>query len=144
MIITEHIEVNRRVLESGGFSDVRCGRYMGCLVAVKRLRIAEHDNFVEIRKVSINDISSAARDTVSNIPLQRFCKMVILWGTLSHPNVLKFTGVRGDMEEPQFTTVSEWMAHGNIMDYIKHHYVNRLELVCDLTSPAAPFTKMQK
>ena len=33
------------------------------------------------------------------------------------------------MEKGQFATVSEWMEHGNIMDYIKNNHANRLELV---------------
>ena len=30
----------------------------------------------------------------------------------------------------QFAMVSEWMIHGNIMEYIKKNATNRLELVC--------------
>ena len=60
---------------------------------------------------------------------QQFCKEVILWNSLSHPNVLKLKGVVGDMEQYQFATVSEWMMHGNIMEYIRKNATNRLELV---------------
>ena len=73
------------------------------------------------------------------IPLQQFCKEIVLWSTLSHPNVLKLTGVWGDMEKGQFITVSEWMAHGNIMEYLKKNPVNRLELVRDSTSLPTQF-----
>ena len=59
----------------------------------------------------------------------------MLWSTLSHPHVLKLKGVYGDMESRIFTTVSEWMARGNIMGFIKKNHVNRLELVRDFTSP---------
>ena len=69
------------------------------------------------------------RDAISTFPPQRFCKEVVLWGTLSHPNVLKLAGVYGDMAKGQFTTVSEWMEHGNIMEYIDKNHTNRLELV---------------
>ena len=75
------------------------------------------------------------------ILIQRFCKEVVLWGTVSHPHVLRFTGVCGDMGKGQFVTVSEWMEHGNIMDYIRINHVNRLELVCDFAFPVAPFAK---
>ena len=60
---------------------------------------------------------------------QQFCKEAILWNSLSHPNVLKLVGVLGDMEQYQFATVSEWMVHGNIMEYIRKNDTNRLELV---------------
>jgi len=38
-------------------------------------------------------------------------------------------GVVGDMGQYQLTTVSEWMMHGNIMEYIRKNATNRLELV---------------
>ena len=33
------------------------------------------------------------------------------------------------MEKAEFTIVSEWMANGNIMEYIQKNAVNRLQLV---------------
>ena len=59
MMITGKIEVEDKILPSGGFADVRCGRYMGHLVAVKTLKVVEHDDFMKIRKVSITDTFSA-------------------------------------------------------------------------------------
>ena len=59
MIITERIELTDKILASGGFADVKSGRYMGHLVAVKTLRVSEQDDFPRIRKVSINDILPA-------------------------------------------------------------------------------------
>jgi serine/threonine protein kinase len=154
MIITDKIEASDEILASGGFADirsttlasggfadVRCGRYMGRLVALKTLKVPEQGDLLKIRKVSINNIFPAARDAVSTIILQQFCKEVILWNTISHPNVLKLAGVQGDMEDGQFVTVSEWMAHGNIMEYIKTNHVNRLELVRDFIFPTLPSLK---
>ena len=60
---------------------------------------------------------------------QRFCKEVILWSTLNYPNVLKLVGVQEGMETGKFVAVSEWMGHGNIIEYIKKYPVNRLDLV---------------
>ena len=136
MIITEKIEVSDGILASGGFADVRCGKYMGRLVAVKTMRVAEHGDFLKVRKVSIDEIFRVAWNAASIliIILQRFCKEVVLWNTLSHPNILKLVGVQGDMGKGQFVTVSEWMAHGNIMGYIKKNRTNRLELVRNFTS----------
>ena len=73
--------------------------------------------------------------------LQRFYKEIISWGTLSHPNILKLIGAREDTRERQFVTVSEWMVHGTIMEYIENHPSNRLELVRDLATPATSFTQ---
>jgi hypothetical protein len=58
MIITDKIEASGKILVPGSFSDVRCGEYMGRLVAVQKMRITKHDDFPKIRKVSIGDILS--------------------------------------------------------------------------------------
>ena len=100
---------------------------MGHLVAVKTLKDSA---FGDSRmKVSISETSPATQNAISTDLFQLFCKQVVLWSTLSHPNVLELVGVQGDMEKGQFVTVSEWMMHGNIMDYIKENHANRLELV---------------
>ena len=50
------------------------------------------------------------------------------WKTLQHPNILPLIGVI--MSETQFAMVSDWMADGNINDFVKAHPdANRLELV---------------
>ena len=138
---SEWIEVSDEVLASGGFADVRSGRYMGQLVAVKTMRIAAQDDFLKMRKVSINFAFSATWDVALTIMLQRFCEEVILWSMLSHPNVLGLVGVQGDMEKGPFVTVSEWMVRGDIMQYIRNGHVNRLELVRDFTFPATSSTR---
>jgi hypothetical protein len=51
-----------------------------------------------------------------------------MWRTLRHPNVLPLIGVM--MSESQFAMISDWMADGNICDYVKKYpSVNRIELV---------------
>ena len=70
--------------------------------------------------------------------------MVILWSTLSHPNILTLVGAQEDLEKRRLITVSERMMHGNIVQYIDTNHVNRLELVGDFTIPATPFTKIQR
>jgi len=59
---------------------------------------------------------------------QRFCKEVIAWKSLHHPNVLSLLGVT--MIRNRFVMVSEWMVYGNINEFVKKYAgVNRLELV---------------
>lgn len=48
---------------------------------------------------------------------------------MSHPNILKLVGVLGGFTECRLATVSEWMTHGNIMQYIRNNATNRLKLV---------------
>lgn len=51
-----------------------------------------------------------------------------MWKILQHPNVLPLLGAT--MCNRQFAMVSEWMANGNIVEFIKSHGdANRFELV---------------
>ena len=110
---------------SGGFADVKQGKCGIATVAVKILRVAVKDDFEKIRRVS----GLRSGRIPPTFFFQQFCKEVILWNSLSHPNVLKLVGVLATMDQARFTTVSEWMAHGNIMEYIRKHAANRLDLV---------------
>ena len=50
------------------------------------------------------------------------------WKTLRHPNILPLMGVV--MADTQFGMVSEWMANGNINEFVKvYENVDRLGLV---------------
>jgi len=62
MVIAGGIEVSDQIHPSGGFGDIRTGRYMGRFVAVKTLKVAAQDDCLEIRKVSISDVVSGKRD----------------------------------------------------------------------------------
>lgn len=54
MIITETIEISDEIFASSGFADVRPGKYLGYLVAVKTMRVAAQDDLPKIRKVRVN------------------------------------------------------------------------------------------
>ena len=144
LMITDKIEVSDNILASGGYADVRTGTYLGALVAVKTVRVEEQDGFMKIRKVSIYGRSPSYLHATLTVVCQQFCKEVILWNALSHPNVLKLVGVYGDMNKGEFITISEWMAHGNVMQYITNNHVNRLELVRGFVVPQIPLLKCDK
>ncbi|KAF9783534.1 hypothetical protein BJ322DRAFT_1022173 [Thelephora terrestris] len=97
MMIVEKIKVEDEILPSGGGSG-----HMGHTVVVRILRTAATEDLRNIRK--------------------HFCREAILRNSLSHPHVLKLMGVYGDMERGQFITVTEWMVHGNVMDFIAKNY----------------------
>ena len=60
--------------------------------------------------------------------VQRFCKQVIMWKCLHHPNVLPLLGVI--VSGGHIAMVSEWMTNGNINEFVgAHRDVNRFELV---------------
>ena len=81
----------------------------------------------QLEKWVVLDLSHVSAD--SPCPVQRFCKEVVGWKSLRHPNVLPLLGV--DMDETRFVTVSEWMVHGDIHEFMRANVdADRLELVC--------------
>jgi hypothetical protein len=56
MVITDRIDVEKEILASAGYSDVRCGTYLGERVAVKTLKVTMQDDVLKFRKVSIGAV----------------------------------------------------------------------------------------
>ncbi|KAF9642199.1 kinase-like protein [Thelephora ganbajun] len=99
----------------GGFADVWKTRYDDREVAAKVLRTSLRSNYERIRKRFF----------------QRFCREVLTWKALRHPNVLPLLGVT--MTETQFVMVSEWMVKGNINEFVKEDSnADRLGLLGDV------------
>ena len=48
---------------------------------------------------------------------QRFCREVVGWKTLCHPNVLPLLGAT--MSENRFVIVSEWVVKGSINEFVR-------------------------
>ena len=61
MMIAEKIEVSDEARASGGFVDVRSGRYMGHLVAVKTTKVPAQHDLLQMRKVGTGAIILANR-----------------------------------------------------------------------------------
>lgn len=110
---------------SGGFADLRRGALKGRYVTVKTLRVYESDDSGRIRKVG-NQATSFHQFTHT---VQRFCKEVAIWKNLSHPNILSLIGVPDTLEDGRFSMVSEWMANGNIVEYVRSNAGNHIKLV---------------
>ncbi|KAF9779225.1 kinase-like domain-containing protein [Thelephora terrestris] len=95
-------------LYRGGFADVWKGQFQGSDVAVKVLRLYATTDFAKVAS--------------------RFCKEVVAWNSLRHPNVMSLLGAT--MDGDGFAMVSEWMTNGNIKEFVKAHWeVNRFELL---------------
>ncbi|KAF9642628.1 kinase-like protein [Thelephora ganbajun] len=91
----------------GGFADVVKCEYRGREVAVKALRVYNND---------------------SQGIIHRFCKEVITWRVLRHPNVLPLLGAT--MANNRFAMMSEWMTNGNINQFVTTYPdANRFELL---------------
>jgi len=111
----------------GGFADVWKGRHNGLVVAAKALRVYTTSDLDRIRKVCFPDLDVFVTERVASA-YQRFCKEVMIWKSLDHPNVLPLLGVT--MTWNRFVMVSEWMENGNINSFVKAHPdTNRLKLV---------------
>jgi len=112
---------------SGGFSNVRMGVFKGKDVAVKTLRVSKMDDRARVRKVGKQITSSRSGSLIRGT--QNFCKEVVAWKNLSHPNVLNLIGVPDTLEDGRFSMVSEWMVNGNITEYVRSHAGNHPKLV---------------
>ncbi|KAF9648265.1 kinase-like protein [Thelephora ganbajun] len=110
-LLSDKFDLSGLPRASGGFADVRRGVFKGKDVAVKSLRVSEVDDKARIRK--------------------HFCKEVAMWKNLFHPNVLNLIGVPDTLEDGRFSMVSEWMANGNIMEYVRSNASNHLKLLAD-------------
>ena len=103
------------------------GEHEGTAVAVKVLKVFEANDLVRIKRVGF-PISQRARADRLVPTTQRFCKEAMTWKALRHQNTLPLLGVI--MSDNQFVMVSEWMANGNITEFIEmHRDVNRFKLV---------------
>ncbi|KAF9644872.1 kinase-like protein [Thelephora ganbajun] len=110
LVITASYDRTGVPLGHGGCADVWKGRSQGRDVAIKVLKMYQCSNHEQIRK---------------------FCKEVLMWKALRHPNVLPLLGVM--MINTQFAMVSEWMVNGNIKEFVKAHTsADRLELLLDV------------
>lgn len=117
----------------GGFADVNEGDYLGRRVAIKHLRFRTKDAFDKIFKVPE---SSSTMLHPYSLCIQRFCREVLGWKRLSHPNILPLLGVSVTASPRSFRIVSDWMQNGNVMEYIRSNpEVDRLQLVSSLVDP---------
>jgi len=117
-------------LYSGGYADVWMGEHQGRKVAVKVLRVYSTSDLDKITTVGHHQRLAKVRieELMIMVIVQRFCKEVVTWKSLRHPNVLPLLGVT--MDKKVFAMVSEWMVNGNINEFVKAHWdANRFELV---------------
>ncbi|KAF9642913.1 kinase-like protein [Thelephora ganbajun] len=96
----------------GDVADVWRGRYHDQEVAAK------------VRRVYLRGDLSRTR--------RRFCREVVTWRALRHPNILPLLGVT--MTQNQFVIVSEWMKNGDINEFVKANIdTDRLRLLRGVT-----------
>lgn len=104
--------VKKQIIATGGFADVREGVLGNEVVAVRTLRTSMQTNVEGLH--------------------QAFCKESALWMNMSHPNILKLIAVDINPHTMRLSMISEMMANGHIMNYIKKNRANRLNLLKDV------------
>ena len=121
------IQTTEHPVASGGFGDVWEGIYIDKRVAMKALRMYKENDVQKVKKVT-HPVLLISLITIANYRHQMFCKEVVLWKRISHPNIVPFLGVS---EGPApLCMVSEWMSNGNVRDYVgKNPETSRLQLV---------------
>ncbi|THH29171.1 hypothetical protein EUX98_g5016 [Antrodiella citrinella] len=86
---------------AGGFADVFCGMYLGCKVALKKLRV-----YVMSSDSQKEDLKKA------------FYRESILWKNLVHVNIVSFLGVSEDVFKGTVCMVMPWFDRGSLRHYL--------------------------
>ncbi|KAF9649127.1 kinase-like protein [Thelephora ganbajun] len=98
---------------AGDFGTVSKSTYEGHQVAVK----------------VTHGVSLRNQDTIRS----RFCREIVAWKHLWHPNILPLLGVT--VSEFRLMMVSEWMENGNINEFARRdHSTNRTALLADVAN----------
>ncbi|KAH0584924.1 hypothetical protein H2248_008197 [Termitomyces sp. 'cryptogamus'] len=95
---------------SGSFADIYKIRFQGEQTCYKVIRVYQKSQVEHLAKV--------------------YAREAILWGQLSHPNILPFYGLL--RFGPRIAFVSRWATNGNLEEYLAHNPdVNRILLCLD-------------
>ncbi|RDB18405.1 Serine/threonine-protein kinase STY8 [Hypsizygus marmoreus] len=106
--------VGNDAITAGGFADIYKGRFHGQTVCLKVMRLYQTSDVEHF--------------------LKRFSAEAILWGQLSHPNLLPIYGLYR-YTESRLCLVSPWMDNGDVNTYLKNHpVVDRFLLVSDIAA----------
>jgi len=113
LVIPLHYNPRGYPLYQSASADVWRDKHEDREVAVKALRVYASSDLERMKK--------------------RFCREVMAWRVLCHPNVVSLSGVI--MAENRFVMVSEWLGRGNINEFLKvDKSADRLRLLKDATT----------
>ncbi|KAF9459862.1 kinase-like domain-containing protein, partial [Collybia nuda] len=104
--------VSETPVAHGGFGDIFQGVFNGQSVCLKTIRLYQHSQVEYFMK--------------------RLSKEAIIWGQLTHPNLLPFYGTY--RFRSRACLVSPWLEYGDITNYLKSHpNANRMLLAKDVS-----------
>lgn len=127
LIIPFYDDPTEAPARSGGSADIWRSGYHSREVAVKVLKVRPTTGSDRTKRVGC--LHRFCLMTWADPALQMFCREVVMWKALHHPNILPLLGVT--MTDTRFVMVSEWMTNGTINEFVKlHPNADRFELVC--------------
>ena len=126
-------QVSKDIFASGGFADIREGKLKGKVVAIKTIRTSLETKVDEVLEVCKGAACPILVDRLT-YRIQTFCKECVLWMNIYHPNILQLIAVKIKPGTCGFSMISEFMANGNILNYIRVNEANRLRLVRPLAA----------
>jgi len=111
--IEDVVAISDNPVAAGGFADIYQGKFMGRTVCVKMFRVYQTSHVEDVMK--------------------HFAREAILWGQLSHPNLLPFYGLYRFCSRP--CLVSPWVPNGDINEFLRQKpNVDRVLLALDLAT----------
>ena len=112
-------------VDSGHFGEIYKGRSRNQAICLKVIKANRRAKIKHLLGVSFFGAFNNHKCFMS----QTFFKEALLWGHLSHPNILPFYGIY-HLEDGRISFVSPWMENGNVIEYLKNHpLANHLLLV---------------
>lgn len=108
--------VDEQAVDSGGFADIYKGTFQRKSVCLKIIRVHQNEAYNRI--------------------LKAIAREAILWGQLSHPNLLPFYGLH--RSGAQLWLVSPWAENGNVVEFLRANpTANRVHLCSDIAAGIA-------
>ena len=123
------LEWDDYVLDSGHFGEIFKGRSRNQAICLKIIKVNRKTQIKHLLKVGLFDAFNNRK--CLKVTSQAVFKEALLWGHLSHPNILPFYGIYHLQDKHgRIAFVSPWMENGNVTEYLKRHpLANRLLLV---------------
>ncbi|KAF9791978.1 kinase-like domain-containing protein, partial [Thelephora terrestris] len=111
-ICSQHCVIPKSMHIADGLNDATEVEYMGGSSRVSRSTYGEHQLAVKALNMRAQDLEFGPVRSVSG-----FCREVVAWKHLRHPNILPLLGVTFSKEK--LWMISEWMDNGNVNEFIR-------------------------
>lgn len=120
-------------IAGGSFGDIFKGRLGTQCVCLKVVRLFQNSQVLELLKVRC-DFPTMIFISGPHSMVKAFSREAVVWGQLSHPNLLPFYGIFNLTDtRSRICLVSPWMVNGNVNDFLRRNPdADRQQLVSSL------------